>query len=334
MTRFYLILFKAVLLSMLVTANGYAQSTSRNQQMSTNTWRTDCFGRFQIALPPEAKIGADYHIWGNNIERSWKSVASIKQEFDKREQELKAQRHNSGGQMFVDRAFYGNGSESMLSWKRPTSSILMGRISYLVSSDGKVIYKYESEVAPEKRSSSDDYMKYLAKNIRSRQPYAIPTEPGFCLNGGYIAGNDFRSERFDLGITLPDHPGAHISFYSSTGAEEDTLLERTGGFFRNHVMGPVAGLHTLRKGKRNLGPIPGEEYLIVSNAKGQRLYAFKWESQGKNNSLAEPNLSLELNVMGEDDDDTPPPKAFKSDEEALQLWDALLNSIRLRPGAV
>jgi hypothetical protein len=31
---------------------------------------------------------------------------------------------------------------------------------------------------------------------------------------------------------------------------------------------------------------------------------------------------------------TPYLPAFQSDEEALQLWDAIIESIRLRPGAV
>ncbi|KAF1712526.1 hypothetical protein CSC70_03160 [Pseudoxanthomonas kalamensis DSM 18571] len=125
-----------------------------------------------------------------------------------------------------------------------------------------------------------------------------------------------------------------ISFWSSTGTTETTLLERADGFLQG-IAKSIAGLHTLRKGKRNIGPIRAEEYLIAASANGERSYGFKWESQGKDDSLASPTLSLELNVLerGEGDDGNPPPPAFESDEEALELWDAILDSIRLRPGA-
>ena len=53
-------------------------------------------------------------------------------------------------------------------------------------------------------------------------------------------------------------------------------------------------------------------------------------------SLAHPTLSLEFNVLERDTDDEgkPPPPVFRSDQEALELWDAIIESIRLRPGAV
>ncbi|MEM5273425.1 T6SS immunity protein Tli4 family protein [Cupriavidus taiwanensis] len=89
-------------------------------------------------------------------------------------------------------------------------------------------------------------------------------------------------------------------------------------------------------GERNVGAIPAEEYATAATGNGQRVYVFAWESQGKNKSLSEQNVSAGLRVLEQpvDSPQTPYQPAFQSDDEALQLWDAIINSIRLRPGAV
>ncbi|SOY87436.1 conserved protein of unknown function [Cupriavidus taiwanensis] len=176
----------------------------------------------------------------------------------------------------------------------------------------------------------------MAANIRSRADNEIPTGPGFCIDQGFIAGNDYRSESVQVGITLPQHPNAFISFDASTGAEEDRLLERVDNFLAKAVAGPLAGLKVLRKRERNVGTIPAEEYATAATGNGQRVYVFAWESQGKNKSLSEQNVSAGLRVLEQpvDSPQTPYQPAFQSDDEALQLWDAIIDSIRLRPGAV
>ncbi len=94
----------------------------------------------------------------------------------------------------------------------------------------------------------------------------------------------------------------------------------------------VAGIETLRKRERG-GAIPADEYLLAGSAKGQRTYTFLWEAQGKDKSINEPHLKVELSVEEADidDDAAPPAPAFKSDKAALELWDAIIDSIRLRP---
>ncbi|MEQ6351560.1 T6SS immunity protein Tli4 family protein [Ralstonia pseudosolanacearum] len=145
-----------------------------------------------------------------------------------------------------------------------------------------------------------------------------------------------RSEGFQVGITLPQHPNALITIDASTGAEQDRLLKRVDKFFATAVAGQLSGLKILRKRQRNVGPIEAEEYATAASGNGQRVYAFAWESQGKDKSLSEQNIVAALKVLEQSviTEHTPYRPAFKSDEEALQLWDAIIDSIRLRPGAV
>ncbi|HHK2201102.1 TPA: T6SS immunity protein Tli4 family protein, partial [Pseudomonas aeruginosa] len=171
----------------------------------------------------------------------------------------------------------------------------------------------------------------LARNLRSRAPKEIPSGPGFCIDQAYIAGDNFQDEEFGVGVTFPNHPGVDFEFRSLTGAAQKNLLERVGGLMQE-LLSTFAGMETLRKGKHPVGSLPGEEYLVAGSDKGQRGYTFMWEVQGKEESLTEPNLTAGLAVLERSNENgKPPPPAFKSDKEALELWDAIVDSIRVRP---
>lgn len=305
--------------------------------MSTEGWSTHCFGRYLIDLPPQARIGAGYTIWGEQIELTNIPASSVDELLSAREAEIRSVDHETAGSMWVRRADHGNGSATIISWSRPYSEAMMQAETYLIADGprGSPVFLYSGAVAPEKIDTAISFYGSLSRSIRSRDTHEIPTEPGFCIDGGYIAGSEYMAESFRVGIALPQHPGMHMTFRSSTGAEEEGLLERVGGFFRTEVLGRALGVDTLRKRRRSVGPIAGEEYLVAGGDDRQRVYAFRWEFQGRDDSLAEPNLSLEMGVLERDpgDDGSLPPPAFESDDEALQLWDAILETIRPRPGA-
>ncbi|WP_354686990.1 T6SS immunity protein Tli4 family protein [Cupriavidus necator] len=306
--------------------------------MNKTGWTTHCFGRYLVDLPPQATARASYKIWGDDISYlPGKNPDTLTAEINKREAELKAVRHRKlDDSMFVRRLVHQDGSSSLVSWKAPYSQELMWMDSYLVAKSPWRAFHYAGNVSPEKQESAIALADSLANNIRSRADNEIPTDPGFCIDKGFIAGSDYRSESVQVGITLPQHPNAFISFDASTGAEEDRLLERVDKFLATAVASPVVGLKVLRKRQRNVGTIPAEEYATAATGKGQRVYVFAWESQGKNKSLSEQNVSAGLRVLEQPvvSEHTPYRPAFQSDDEALQLWDAIIESIRLRPGAV
>ncbi|SOY50034.1 T6SS immunity protein Tli4 family protein [Cupriavidus taiwanensis] len=305
--------------------------------MDKSGWKTYCFGRYLVELPPQAKVSATYKVWGNEISPiPGLTPGTLRSMIDQREKELRAAHHETQGSMFVSRTMVGDGSEVLLSWSLPYSKAMLSGNTYLVSTDPWRAFKYGGGVSPGREPIALRHSKTLAANIRSRAGNEIPTGPGFCIDQGFIAGNDYRSESVQVGITLPQHPNAFISFDASTGAEEDRLLERVDNFLTKAVLGPLAGLKVLRKRERNVGAIPAEEYATAATGNGQRVYVFAWESQGKNKSLSEQNVSAGLRVLEQpvDSPQTPYQPAFQSDDDALQLWDAIIDSIRLRPGAV
>lgn len=303
--------------------------------MDTSGWTTQCFGRFLVDLPQTAKSNQTYKIRGNKIERVSGSPEILEQRIQALERQASSERRKDGSSLLVEKILHNNGSASIISWKSKESSILW-RESYFVAPGGRVAYQNSGYVSPDRKLVAIENAKRIADNIRVRAPGDIPTIPGFCIDGGLIAGNDYRSESFTVDVSFPDHPNVQLEIFASTGAEENRLLERVGGFLRTEVLGTAAGLKTLRKRKRDVGPIDAEEYLVAASDKGQRVYSFAWESQGKDGSLSEPNLGVNLGVLEQSvvNEKEPYRPAFKSDEEALELWDVIIESIRLRPGAV
>ncbi|WP_277589269.1 T6SS immunity protein Tli4 family protein [Pseudomonas chlororaphis] len=307
-------------------------SSSRNPSMDKTGWITHCFGRFLIDLPPQAEIRAGYYLWGDNIEALDETPVTLATRVDQTEQELKSQLHRRAqGSMFLRRLDLGGSSTGLLSWKSNASTEMYLLDTYAISKPTWRAYRWMGGVTRDRESQGIESATSLAYSLRSREADEIPSEPGFCIDRAYIAGNSFQGERFDIGVTFPDHPGAHFEFTSSTGAEEDRLLDRVGGFLAGAARA-VAGIETLRKRERG-GPVPADEYLLAGTDKGQRIYTFAWEAQGKDDSITEPNISAALGVLERSPDSSGklPAPPFQSDKEALELWDTIIGSIRLRP---
>ncbi|WP_253206504.1 T6SS immunity protein Tli4 family protein [Pseudomonas chlororaphis] len=305
--------------------------SSRNPAMDKTGWITHCFGRFLIDLPPQAEIRAGYYLWGDDIEVLDDTPADLVARINQRELELKSQQHDSKGSMFLRQLDFGTGASGLLSWSSEVSSEIYLLDTYLVSQPAWRAYKWTGKVSANRELRAIEMSTTLARDLRSREPNEIPSEPGFCIDRGYIVGSYFQSERFDIGVTFPEYPGTHFEFTSSTGAEEDRLLDRASGFLAGAAR-MVLGIETLRKRERG-GAVPADEYLLASTDKGQRIYTFAWEAQGKDGSITEPNISAALGVRERSPDSSGklPAPPFKSDKEALAFWDTIIGSVRLRP---
>jgi hypothetical protein len=320
-------------LPLLAACHAMPANASRNLKMDKTGWKTHCFGRYLVDLPPDARVTAKYKIWDDEI--VWLKgymPDMLKAEIDKREAELKAQKHKTKGSMFVQRAAHPNGSTTLVSWSEPYYDKMYLGETYFVVPHPYRVYRYNGDISVNRLAIALANNDRVSNALHARADNEIPTEPGFCINGGYIAGSEFMDEEFSVSLGFPRHPDVSFGISGYVVGEPDKpLLERTDSAVAG-FLGKFAGLSVLRKRKRPVGPIEAEEFLIAGREKGQTTYAFKWEAPGKAKSLALPNLNVELGLL----EQTPPPPTppFKDDDEALQLWDAIVDSIRLRPGAV
>lgn len=301
--------------------------------MQKTGWKTHCFGRLLVDLPAAATINGKYEMRGAAIEKA-PAIAqgNAAGYIDGRERELRAQKHATKGSMFLRRADFPGGSAMLLSWDQPGQEYTWKHDTYLVS--GNNVFMRSGLVSPSLADRADEQEGGLARGFSARGN-EVPSGTGFCIDGGFIAGNEYWPESFQVHVKLPAHPGASLIISSTTQNQvEPSLLDRTGGI--GAVLAARPGIGTLRKGKTRDTAIDGEEYLVAGSDDGQRLYTFAWEVPGKAESVAEPNITVELMVLKQNrvGEDNPYRPAFTDDEQALELWDGVVRSVRMRPGSI
>ncbi|UIF90178.1 hypothetical protein KAF44_41245 [Cupriavidus necator] len=295
-------------------------------------WRTRAIGRHLVDLPAEAKTIESYIFDEDIIEPipNLNAQADLNGLVAQEERRLRGASHSRRGSMFVERAAHANGSITLVSWKRPTSEIFYRFETYFCA--GKKILKYSGDVSPSLKASALAGRGELASEWREIMPGETPNGVGYVVNDAILGDSDLNLESWRMVIQLPGMPDVSFTITSYTQHKvEPGLRDRAGGVLAA-LLGTVAGVAQLRNRQRPVGPIQADEILVAGTQDGKRTYGFKWEAPGKADSLAEPNLNVSLHV-GESAYPTNK-ESFASDEEALELWDAVVGSIRLRPGAV
>ena len=296
-------------------------------------WKTHAIGRHLVDVPGDAKLVERWKYNDDPLEPLLiKSDAHFKQIVAQREAELRMAQHKTKGAMLIERVEHAQGGVTLISWKRPTGVIFYHFDSFFRG--GSRAIKYYGELSPNFKQGALADFEVMSREWRELLPNEIPEGVGFVAGNMILADKDFNRESWSLDIKLANKPDVSIelsSFVVGKVDPEQTLRKRAGGIVAG-MLGLGLGLSRLRNRERPVGPIWAEEILVAGTQDGKRGYGFKWEAPGKPNSLAEPQLNLELEV-GESAYTTNA-QSFSSDEEALALWDAIVDSIRLRPGAV
>lgn len=156
---------------------------------------------------------------------------------------------------------------------------------------------------------------------------------GTCLGGLLIdAGQD--GEVFTLGMRSSRHPDVAIGLSSSSLLAEDDggLLHRVDG-----KAGMLAALgatgKTVRRGKTTMAGRPAEELVEAVKDHGKEVRQFDAETLlSKPSTLTEPHMHLDMAMGGQVPGGDYVDPTF-SEKDGLALWDAIVKSIRMRPGA-
>ena len=163
--------------------------------------------------------------------------------------------------------------------------------------------------------------------IRIRNNQDVPTEPGSCFDGSILLdGPDRYYGDLIMATALwPDRPDVSFGLtVSANGKRPDPpLLTR----LKSADAIPPTGV--LRSRGRVVNEMPGEEHLErVKENNGTASHLFIWETQGLPSRFDHPQIRLSL-TTGDGKDR--PVNSSLSDEDALKLWDAVLESLRWRP---
>ena len=187
-----------------------------------------------------------------------------------------------------------------------------------------------------------------AKSLRLRAAEEVPTEPGFCIEHGFMKGDRYGdSEKVNAGIYLPSFPDITFSIRSNKDAYADYDKAEFEQMKRDELslLGRIKGAQdmqgalypkrdVLREGKRDVQHWKGEESLI---RRPDGTHDFEWAFVGTPTDVANPSsfgaamfTKVKHNLVGAAN------KASVTDDEAVALWDKLLSGLKFRvkvPGA-
>lgn len=181
----------------------------------------------------------------------------------------------------------------------------------------------------------------VAKSIRLRKNEEIPSEPGMCIDGGFVSGT-YEYEQATVGIRFNQFPDVHLSIdahknleFVNEDANPKTLHERARK--KAEAMGLSAVFSKgkiLREQVRQIGHWTGQEMAFRTPAykHAESVHEFRFYSVGLANDPFHPQLDIRLD-SGVKDDVKGAIRPSITDDEALALWDKVIKTIRLRePG--
>ena len=317
-------------------------ATENNMSDLTKTMRTLCFGRLTIEIPNATKIRG----WEQEVNYTKIKPVDLpspnRKTFDvkiaQREKQLRASPNDTDGMLFKSRIGLS-----------PNSTLLVyrkGKVDHRIYQLDALYwqpsfeYLFHSEISTEDLAEGVDIITNVVKSF-------IPTPPattdllslpsGLCIEHGVVTGNEFRGESVAIGGLIEEYPGLFFSFSTQStdqGPEEPRMIERIErSFGMGDKMGNeiTAATRFIRKGRRKLNGLDGQEIIAVMTLDGITSYEANAEFYGEPNSLDKPNITVSLSDQTHDENTHKPYNKNLTEKEFIALWDALLNGIKPRP---
>jgi hypothetical protein len=330
-----------VLLLLAVSLLSAACNGSDDKEISSMTpfkhLKTECIGRVLIGLPNGVES------WTQMVEAIdiKRSEAKDEKEFwagaDAEEATLRASKHDDEGSL-LSHVSRGDPSRFLFhrknSWDRVGYQVKgfywAGRNGYLANDSMLSTEKFEDVV----RIFTHPFIR-----LKNRSPDDAALAEGFCIDGAIVTGPPNNVTRADYNVRPIERPGLSIGLLVEENQEHlggsafDSLKteERSAGGRGGEV--GLKQFKVLRKQQRNLDGFDGEETISLTELKnGTKLYSFRWRTLGQLKSIVSPHITITMDTNNPLQDGTyikTPPA-----EEMIGLWDAVLDSLRHRPGAL
>jgi|SRR5690554_1452066 len=309
------------------TPQSHGQSTSF---VKVDTW---CIGRYLIDLPKGTKVEAEFMTKGSKVFTSTGiSMIQFRDTVAARRQTLKETRHHNGGVMLVDTDIITDDYITLVSWASEASKRMYKYETFQYMEEHQVLYLFSGlgTAGENQRKSAAAIQRSSRNELRYRAPTEVPSECGFCINEGLILTSSPNREEYTAVMRLPQYPDVVLELESyvtnnpgdSSNQQKTPLSLKIGNYFQ---------IKTLRNRKRDIGEAKGKEHLTRSRYKenGKYHYQFEWKTQGIKGSINYPYMRFTLRTMDGSEENY----FFSSDKDVLELWESILNSLRLRTRA-
>lgn len=318
--------------------SGPASLSSRLEELFEHT-KMVCFGRYVLEVPQEARLIFGPYDMGSIWTVFPGKANQLKPLVDTYWKKLKETERNA----WITHEKYNPSLPSLqIRW---FDDLIAQRLdlegNYTVVAAGPHAFAIKNGYAPstgETRQQVYDELAQLARSVRAREPDEVPRVPGVCIDHGFVADSTYNfQEIFGAGIHLPSFPDVSFSVDSNKDAP---VRDDSGNVMVQTLLKSIAeqkamaGSHypsitLLREGPRTVGTWIGEESLV---RRKDGTHEFVWKAVGITGAVEHPAwieaqmyTKVAANAIGAAD------AASLSDEEALALWDRLLDGLRFRP---
>jgi hypothetical protein len=331
----------AVVLAALVLlfAAGCSEDASSKAPQKTMTetqaiaTRPLCVGRFLIDAPADAKVvwtSTETHAAGEIAAPISSDERGFERLMASTEAELRTQTHYEETTRFKEviapdqatRVFVYRGDSIDTTGFQLDGYVLKGQTVFKVRgfANNDLLARAKSRVSNGLR------------NILPRETWTIPTEPGFCFDGGFLPGGDGGFEATGVQLKFKAYPGLVVFMEtrvrSASPVEEASLIERTDAAMK--LMDTSDKPTVLRRRSDRRVAFGIAEEVLWKHHQGD-YYALKGdvEMSGVNGATDKPDVAFGI-VLDPLKDGTEQPE----EGDVLRLLDSMVDSLRLRPGAV
>lgn len=326
-----------LLLVMTNTLSAAPKNATTDQSVITqdeNRWRTHCVGRFLIDLPPDAEyVGGQFEYGFAKIERRAMDQSQFLKEVDAFEKHLRETKHKSGTSLLLKRDVLDENRRVLGYWDRDDQDVAVDLSGYRWINGQR--YLARSGADPERLDGAAMRLRTILTNLQPMQSNA-PTTKGFCIDFAMIADDgSSKNENLNMRFRLKSHPDIVVDLATNRNSDRppEALLSRKPSVFSGlGLLGAtLGGVRNIREGDRKIGDHPGQEWLLKApNDQGQQAHLFTWEAPGLHRDPLHPQIRIDLQ-SGNSDGGLDPIPISMTDQQMLEVWDKILNSLRLRP---
>ncbi|WP_367304072.1 T6SS immunity protein Tli4 family protein [Burkholderia multivorans] len=344
LTRFVRYLFFVVgLCTCSITFSG--EPTMTNPLLSkARPW---CIGRFVFDRPMASEIiDQKYEFQGETLETQYnvssaafqEKVSALKNKLSTKKRIDPGRRNEETNRVWLEKAFSPTKDSTVFVFQDAVSANGLPFDTEGYIHEDKTLFHTTGRIGSAALRDVEHIYNGIYHRIKARDNWSVPTESGFCFDGGIATGSSTSTEEVSQSFALmPGRPALLvIQMRDSVDVDQKEPLSTTLRSLRSQMNRISTGSYRiLRQGKRTVAGMDAEEVLFALNEGEITSYRFYLLAPGDPSTLAKPHTAIQL-ILGAGSADLTPEEATSPVDEAgaLQTWDTLLNSLRLRPGAV
>lgn len=295
-----------------------------------------CIGRFLIDVPADAKVvwtSTDTHAAGEIAAPIASDERGFQRLMTRTETELRAQTHYEETTRFKEVMAPDQTSRVFVYRGDPIDTTGFQLDGYVLK--GQTVFKVRGFANNDLLDRAKSRVSNGLKNIKPRDTWTIPTEPGFCFDGGFLPGGDGGFEVTGVQLTFKAYPGLMIALETQTNeqgafAGPDLIARTEQG---QGILDPGQRATMVRKdARKSVSGRVGQEVMMKRQIDGALRLVGYLQIDAEPGRTDAPSIAFSLGLTPSDN--VAGRIAPDADAEVIELWDTITQSLRLRPGAV